>query len=391
MSHVDEGRLSEYLDRSTDGSADRGEIERHLAECAGCRAQLEAVRAVRDRAAELLRAAAPANVAMPQFAEIQARARARQAPRRVLTMRHLTALGWAATIVLAVGVGWLARGSFGFVGGQPDGIPGPVATTVAVPADVALRESPAGSDSAAGPPGGAAPLSHTAPPPQAAEATEQDAAPAMAKREAPSLAAVPSREVQRAEPQAPAVGNLAGREPAPAAKADAVEGVRARQAVAGVATVADERRNAPGRGEARIDSAVNELVKQAHDALDASTWVGTTAQKAEEHLGVPLRMVEGLAVEGIRIGEVGGQPAAVVTQILPGGEQLEVVQWHSADVGAPELQARLAEEAPRAHALAAPTEGAGRTEMVIARDRVVMVVRARVAADSLAVLAGRLR
>ena len=399
MSHVDEGRLSEYLDRRTagstdrriDGSTDRAEIERHLAECGECRARLEEVRAVRDRAAALLRAAAPAKVAMPQFAEIQARARARQAPRRVLTMRRLTALGWAATIVLAVGVGWLARGSFGFGRRQPDDVPGPAATTAAVTADVALQESPAGADPATGAPGGAAPLSRTAPPPQAAEPAEQDAAPAVAKREAPSLAAVPSPEVRRAEPQAPVVGNLVEREQAPAAKADAVEGVRARQAVAGVAAVAEEPRDAPGRGAAPIDSATNELVKRADDALDASTWVATTAQKAEQHLGVPLRMVEGLAVEGIRIGEVGGQAAVVVTQMLPGGEPLEVVQWHSADVGAPVLQARLAEEAPPARALAAPSEGAGRTEVVIARDGIVMVVRARVAADSLAVLAGRLR
>jgi len=396
MSHVDEGRLSEYLDRRTvgstdrriDGSADSAEIERHLAECAECRARLEEVRAIRARASALLREAAPAKVAMPQFAEIQARARARQAPSRVLTMRRLTALGWAATIVLAVGVGWIARGSFGFGRSQADGLFRSTTTTAGAPAEMAVPDSSASADVAGGVREGAAARLRAAPPPQAA--LEQDAPPDVATREAPSPAAAPAPETRRVEPQAPAAGNLAEREQPTAAKAEAAERAPTRQAVAGVVALADERRDAAGRGAAPADSAANESVRMADEALVTGSWSGATAQDAERHLGTPLRMVGGLPVESIRIGDVAGQPAAAVVQILPGGEQLEIVQWRTDKVAAPVLQARLAEDAPRAQA-AAPTGAMGRTEAVIARDGVMLVVRAPIAPDSLSVLAGRLQ
>ena len=399
MSHVDDGRLSEYLDRLIGGSWDRGidesgdraEIEAHLAECAECRERLDEVRSVRDRAAALLRAAEPAKVAMPQFAEIQARARARVAPRRVLTMHRLTALGWAATIVLAVGVGWLARGSFGLGGSQTDRLSGPATATVPARGGGAVQDSPASTDAAGGIPEGVAALSQSASAPPAADAPERDAAPDVATREAPKLAVVPSPEARRVEPQAPLVGNLTEREQAPAAKTEAMEGIRARQAVTGVAAVADERGDAPGRGAVVVDSAANEMAKRVDSALEASAWVGSTTQEAAAHLGAPLRMVEDLAVESIRIGEVGGQPAAAVTQILPGGEQLEIVQWRSPDIGAQAPQPRVAEEAPRAQVPAAPAELPGRSEVVVSRDGVLLVVRAPIAADSLAVLVGKVR
>ena len=395
MSHVDEGRLSEYLDRRTagstdrriDGSTDRAEIERHLAECGECRARLEEVRAVRDRAAALLRAAAPAKVAMPQFAEIQARARARQAPRRVLTMRRLTALGWAATIVLAAGVGWLARGSFGFGDSQADRTFRSTTTTAAAPAEMAVPDSAASADVAGGVREGAAVRLREAPPPQAA-AIEQDAPPSVATREVPSPEAAPAADPRRAEPQAPAAGNVAEREQPAAAKAEAVESVRTRQAVAGVVALADERRDAAGRGAMPVDSAANESVRLADEALVTGSWSGATAQEAEHHVGKPLRMVGGLPVESIRIGDVAGQPAAAVVHILPGGEQLEIVQWRTDDFGAPVLGKRLTEDARRAQ-VPARTDVAGRTVVVIARDGVVLVVRAPIAPDSLATLAAR--
>lgn len=398
MSHVDEGRLSEYLDRQigrsvdrvSGGSANHEEVERHLAECAECRARLDEVRAVRERAAELLRAAAPVNVAMPQFAELEARARARKVPRRALTMQRLTALGWAATIVLAVGVGWLARGSFGLGGSRADRLSDQTTTTAAAPAEAAAPDSSASADVAGAVREGGAALSQTAPPSQAAEAVAQDVAPPAATREARALAAAPTPELRRAEPQAPAVGNLGEREQAQAAKALAVEGARTRQGVAAV-VAADERHDAPGRGVVEVDAGANELTVRVDDALRAKSWVGVTAQDAERHLGAPVHVVEGLAVESIRIGDVDGQPAVAVIQILPGGEPLEIVQWRSGDAAAQVQDLRPAEEAPRAQAPAAPTEGAARSKVVVAYDSTVLLLRAPIAADSLAVLAGLVR
>jgi hypothetical protein len=392
MSHVDEGRLSEYLDRRIEGSSDRGEIERHLAECAECRERLEEVRAIRERAAHLLSVATPAQVAMPQFAEIEARARARRAPQRVLAMRRLTALGWAATIVLAVGVGWLARGSFGFGGSQSEPLANRATAAAAETAKAAGQDSPVSTDAAGRAPEGGAAFSQTAPAPQVAEAVERDAAPAAAARQAPNLAAAPAPEPRRAEPQVPALGNVAEREqPAAAAKVEAAEGIRTRQAVAGVVAAAEERPDALGRGDVVVDSAANELLERADEALRAKSWTGTTAQDAARHLGGPLHTVDGLPIESIRIGHVDGAPAVTVVQILPGGEQLEIVQWRSGDVESREEQLRMAEEAARAQAPAAPTAGVRRSELVATRDGLVLVIRAAIASDSLAVLAGSVR
>jgi len=383
MSHVDEGRLSEYLDRRIEGSSDRGEIERHLAECAECRERLEEVRAIRERAAHLLSVATPAQVAMPQFAEIEARARARRAPQRVLAMRRLTALGWAATIVLAVGVGWLARGSFGFGGSQSEPLANRATAAAAETAKAAGQDSPVSADAAGRAPEGGAAFSQTAPAPQVAEAVDPDAAPA---------AAAPAPEPRRAEPQVPALGNVAEREqPAAVAKVEAAEGIRTRQAVAGVVVAAEERPDALGRGDVVVDSAANELLERADEALRAKSWTGTTAQDAARHLGGPPHTVEGLPIESIRIGHVDGAPAVTVVQILPGGEQLEIVQWRSGDVESRVEQLRMAEEAARAQAPAAPTAGVRRSELVATRDGLVLVIRAAIASDSLAVLAGSVR
>jgi len=399
MSHVDEGRLSEYLDRLIEGSEDRAigesrdraKIEAHLAECAECRERLEDVRTVRERAAALLQVAAPASVAMLQFAEIQARARARKAPRRVFTMRRLTALGWAATIVMAAGIGWIARGSIRFGTPRADRLSGPAATAAAAPAEAAVHDSlatgvPGGREAQ----GGAA-LSQAAPPPPAADAVTPKAAPRAATEEVQAPAAAPVQAPARAEARTAAVGNLAEREQPAAAKAAAPEGIPTRQAVAGIIVIADEPRDALGRSEVAVDSAANEFVQRVDHALRENSWAGTTAQDAERHLGESLHTVDGLPVESIRIGAVEGTPAVAVVQILPGGEQMEIVQWRTADAEGQAMQLQMAEEAPQAQAAVAPADAVRRAEVVAMRNDVVVVMRAPIAADSLAVLAAKVR
>jgi hypothetical protein len=113
MSHIDEGLLHAYLDGETAG-AERSGLEQHLEGCAECRDRLEQARTLRDRSAAILSGSGPASVAPPPFEQIVARSRAVEARRRVFRLNRLTALGWAATIVLAVGVGWIARGTLGF-------------------------------------------------------------------------------------------------------------------------------------------------------------------------------------------------------------------------------------------------------------------------------------
>lgn len=148
MSHVDEGRLHAFLDGAL-GAADPADAERvelHLAACADCRAKLDEAARLRDEAAALLGAATPRPLETPSFASIRARAAAianepvapvaaRVDPSRSRGRGWLHAsltspfngLAWAATVVLAVGLGWMlhdsldqpARVPIRSIGGEP--------------------------------------------------------------------------------------------------------------------------------------------------------------------------------------------------------------------------------------------------------------------------------
>lgn len=120
MQHVDEAILNAYLDgelgergaRSGERGAETiGEIEAHLARCAECSALLKEVERVRDRASEILSSSTPVDIEIPPFEEIRARSAARGSGSRVVQLSRIKKLAWAATVVLAVAVGWYARGT----------------------------------------------------------------------------------------------------------------------------------------------------------------------------------------------------------------------------------------------------------------------------------------
>jgi hypothetical protein len=98
MSHVDEGTLHAYLDGELP-STDRSILDAHLAQCEPCRARLADERALRERASALLGAARPVERPLPPFEEL------RRVPRRS-PWRVRTSFAWAASIVLALGLGY---------------------------------------------------------------------------------------------------------------------------------------------------------------------------------------------------------------------------------------------------------------------------------------------
>lgn len=100
MSHVDDGTLHTYLDGEAT-AVERERLEAHLAGCAPCRARLEEERNLIERAGRLLGLAAPPERPAPSFHELRR-------PRR--GGRYGLPLAWAATIALAVGIGWYSRG-----------------------------------------------------------------------------------------------------------------------------------------------------------------------------------------------------------------------------------------------------------------------------------------
>jgi hypothetical protein len=115
MRHVDEGAIHAWLDGAITDRAETAWIEEHLRWCAACGARLAEERAAFEQAQALLAAGAPATEA-PSFDEIAARAvqheRSQTVPGtfgRIVRERRLLHLGWAASMVLAAGIGWMAR------------------------------------------------------------------------------------------------------------------------------------------------------------------------------------------------------------------------------------------------------------------------------------------
>jgi hypothetical protein len=110
MWHVDEGALHAYLDGALDEypAAEARRVREHLETCAECADRLAEERRVRDDAQEILGLAAP-QVEVPTFEELRAYVRAQQ-PARAMASVHLYRLSWAASVVLALGTGWLLRG-----------------------------------------------------------------------------------------------------------------------------------------------------------------------------------------------------------------------------------------------------------------------------------------
>ena len=101
MSHVDEGTLHAYLDGELPPS-ERAGLEAHVAQCATCHALLADERALLERASALLGSARPAERPVPPFQGV------RRAPRRPWYARR--SFAWAASLVLAVGLGYYVRG-----------------------------------------------------------------------------------------------------------------------------------------------------------------------------------------------------------------------------------------------------------------------------------------
>jgi anti-sigma factor RsiW len=101
MSHVDEGTLHAYLDGELPPS-ERAAVESHLAQCATCRATLAEERGLLERASALLGSARPVERPAPPFEQL------RQA-RRHSPWRVRVPLAWAASLALALGLGYYLR------------------------------------------------------------------------------------------------------------------------------------------------------------------------------------------------------------------------------------------------------------------------------------------
>ena len=118
MRHITDGELHAYLDAALDQlpGGRGGEVRDHLDACPTCKERLQDEEEIRSQATELLASTIPPEVELPSFEELRARAEAansvaveaeEETPVRIRSPLRGMPLAWAATVVLAIGVGWM--------------------------------------------------------------------------------------------------------------------------------------------------------------------------------------------------------------------------------------------------------------------------------------------
>lgn len=384
MSHATEGDFHAYLDGAL-AAYDPEAAERlvsHLGRCADCRARLEAERTVRDRAGELLGVALPA-VEVPAFESVAGAAgRPGRGGRRLSVERF----AWAAGILVALGAGWMGNALL-------RSEPGLRLDTVA---------STPMADDAAGAPGEEL-AARIRPETPATEGQVAAVSPGDVAGPAESGAddRVGSGAVGTAEQDANASRDRLSTAPtdvvAKAARADladpaTVEGVESLQAVR---QAAQERvLDAPA-----VTAPARELVDESAGRFgDEAGWVEVDEETATLSLGRPPLRHPDLPVVRIDVSDTPGSAHVRVVQRLPDGELLEVLQQRlpvgqalDEDLkGEPAPAVEEAEE-PQTLDFRARRAGARLSEIRNQVDDIVVVLRARLASDSLAVLVSRIR
>lgn len=137
MWHVTDGDLHAYLDGALDlyPAREARRIRSHLESCADCRGRLAEEERVREAASSVLAETGPASVDVPPFEAVRRRAAAGPARPEGSGRRPGPALrlGWAASVLVALGVGWM-------VGREPAARSG-AGTAPTAAADAARREA----------------------------------------------------------------------------------------------------------------------------------------------------------------------------------------------------------------------------------------------------------
>lgn len=355
MQHLDDALIAEWVDGGIpEGSREHDAIATHVEQCDECRLRVDEERALASHVRQLLGVAAPPE-RIPAFEEVLHRAGTQAAPPSPGGWRWRR-LAWAATVVVAGGVGWYAHGAL-------DGGAG-------FAADVGpARESRA---------------------PTAAATPTEAAAPALSgQAEAEGLGQARA-EVPAAGPEGHDEATQAVVPAAPVADEARAARRQANEAESGVSAEAGAAARGAGRRDAAAPPAVVGAVTAApmleapgtpaptQKATAVEEWTPVSRAVAERVLGAPLRVVPGLAIQGIAVAPDGA--TVRVLQDLGGGAVLELVERLGA-TGQP----HLAEAAER-----------DRLGLAVAQTRSVVggvevLGRASVSRDSLAILLARLQ
>lgn len=372
MSHVDDGQLHAYLDGALDGGVsqdgpairgsgslegaadgaiggagladqERRRIEDHLQVCPDCRRRLEAARAHREGAREIMGLLGPERVQAPPFEELLARRTevggkgeeagagaagrvARGGSSGESSGRSggvpgpgpgsVVRIAWAATVLLALGGGWMARGAL--MPSPSLDAPGADEEALRLPGPVASRE-----EAAAAPP--PAPSDPTAPaagaramagPPEAADDRARTSADRVVEEPEVAEAVPPSaRDEVAAEPPPPETIALETLTPGPPTVDALAPGALAMEAAA-------SRTVAPLPGESVAEALLARELRATRDG----SWRAVSPAEAAHVLGqLPLEL-EGVPWARMESAEVDGEVVVRTVHPLDPDGSVELVQ-----------------------------------------------------------------
>jgi hypothetical protein len=347
MSHPDDGTIQMLLDGEL-GADDRARIEAHARSCAACAARIDEARAFQQEADRLVDL-----VAVPVVAEGERpRARPRGAGMRTLA--------WAASIVLAVGLGYYARGGMPTRPEETPEVVRPAQPTTPMDGQaVTAQQVPV-------------PASPAPAPMQAERQAEAHTGAATPAGDARQRGGVESKQSTAVAPPSPAVGVAAlERENRPSRDA---------AAVAPPTAPAANAQPAKTTAELRADAAAG-----SHDE-PAVGWRVIALEEAVRILGGQVRLIDGLAPDRVETGPgtavAGADPTSAVVRVVYGAGSIVLDEQRE---GKLESDGRLS--AARAAPRAAAAPPAGWREAGAIR----YAVTGSVSPDSLRALADRVR
>ncbi len=388
MPHVDEGGMHAYLDGECT-AAERLALEGHLHGCESCRLLIEDAAATRSLAAQLVGELAP-EVEAPGWREMLDRAGqgVLPAPRSARTWRR--DLAWAATLVLAFGLGWQANREFAPGASNrsaeirlaeptqeqaaelTEGTLAPPTSTVELVPDNRLEQSPQATKPA---PSLAAMVDEVADDiaaAQPARRAERAAAPAPLSPVARSAGGVGEGLRAAARPDEIVSGEvrggaaLADLQKRRLALADREEDRLAAGRLPAPAPVTASASSARSRLEA--EAAVVSRDFRAGDELTASdTLTAIDALAAEDWLGAPPLQFVGTGTVEVSVGPGGGLPDATRGRpvlrhryVLEGGAQVTLLQQYVGSMADAAADLDVLDASEEFRQLAAPRRQGGR-------------------------------
>jgi hypothetical protein len=432
MWHVDDGALHAYLDGALDEypAAEARRVREHLETCSGCAERLAGERRVREKAQDILSLASP-RVEIPTLEELRAYVKAQQPPHTKARIR-LYRLSWAASVVLALGTGWMLRGgvpqpaAFGDRGltGSPSAAPAPEPAAQRSAAELDLSSEavpgldagpvaaePATSDAVVAPARSApTPATAAAPPPS-------DPAPSAQRAAGLVVAGEPQRELaeRRGESVPERAGVVASAAPAHAVDAMHTDAAASRAADDAAADLLAANTGAPapqaaaaGVPEEPLDtpSTTAERAMQDTAPRDAAGQRAAEQRLQSAITGAPT--ATGLPPGAPLVGRAAGAPAEAsvdsaetepVSLVVPGLEVIDVLRIGEGTtfLGTRALQLlptgdtlETAHLPPGVEPTVLPPLRAGWTEMIQPQRSGWLVMRARLSPAELAELLQRL-